>query len=174
MFLDKKDILQSQENTCLNALSSNIIQLTNVIFSNEFYEDFIKLYDIKKRVDYESKTMPSSFWNEVSNSVNSCSEDDNSFVKLIMDSTDIYYEDLDMIDFTMYDNMDTTTCKKNIKLLFKIRKEIQEMITNLVNIAMIVMSLLMLQLNVFLEVKTSPRMGCIISIIDVIRIKKST
>jgi hypothetical protein len=42
-FLDKKDILKCQENKCLDVLSSSIIRLTNVIFSNILYDNFIKI-----------------------------------------------------------------------------------------------------------------------------------
>jgi hypothetical protein len=122
-FLDKKDILDCQEDTCLDVLTSNIIRLTNVIFSNPFYEDFIKLNDIKTRVDHEAKRMPSSFWNEVSNTVNCCAEDDSCAITIVMDPNDLRFPELNTIDLSTYENMDHLVCKKMLNCYLKLERK---------------------------------------------------
>jgi hypothetical protein len=88
----------------------------------------LKLNDIKTHVDHETKRMPSSCWNEVGNTANCCAEDDNCQIKIVMDPNDQRLHEYS-IDLSTYDSMDRVVCKKNVEILFKIRKEIKDMMT---------------------------------------------
>jgi hypothetical protein len=129
IFMEKKERCELEVDTIKDVMSSNIIRLTNVIFSSEYFDDFIKLNDRKSRDDFEAKKIPGNFWKEVTTSVNCCVEDDSCAVTTIMDKGDDHYDELDEINLCLYDNMDVNTVKKTVKLLLKIRKTIQQMMT---------------------------------------------
>jgi hypothetical protein len=129
IFLEQQERKSLEVQTISDVLSSNIIRLTNVIFSNEFLDDFISLNDKKTRNDFEAKKLPAAFWKEVTTTVNCCVEDDSCAVTTVIDKEDLHYDEINEINLCLYDNFNEVTLKKTVKLLFKIRKEIQNMMT---------------------------------------------
>ena len=115
--------------TANEKMSNNIIRLTNIIFSNEFYDAFIKLNDIKTRTDHERHDLPHHFWNDVSEAMNSAADDDSTAVDIVLPPEDMHYEEVELLNLLDYDIMTAVSIKKKIMSLFKVRKIIQENMT---------------------------------------------
>jgi hypothetical protein len=115
--------------TAPEKMSNNIIRLTNIIFSNEFYDAFIKLNDIKTRTDHERHDLPHHFWNDVAEAMNSTADDDSTAIDVVLPPQDLHYEEVELLDLLDYDSMTAVTIKKKIMSLFKVRKIIQENMT---------------------------------------------
>jgi hypothetical protein len=77
--------------TASDKMSNNIIRLTNIIFSNEFYDAFIKLNDIKTRTDHERHDLPHHFWNDVTEAMNSAADDDSTAVDIVLPPEDMHW-----------------------------------------------------------------------------------
>jgi hypothetical protein len=67
---------------------SNIVQLCNVIFGHFFFEDFLKLNDIKTRSNHETGGLPSDFWADVAEALNDACEDNDSAETIVLSVED--------------------------------------------------------------------------------------
>lgn len=101
---------------------SNIIRLVNVIFSHNFFETFLKLNDIKKRVDHETGSMPNNFWDDVAETLNGASEDDESPLLIVVKPTDRHYDELMDVNLNEFDLTTGIALRKKFNLLLKVRK----------------------------------------------------
>jgi hypothetical protein len=115
--------------TAPEKMTNNIIRLTNIIFSNEFYDAFIKLNDIKTRTDHERHALPHHFWNDVAEAMNSAADDDSTAIDVVLPTEDLHYEEVELLNLLDYDIMTDVAIKKKIMSLFKVRKIIQENMT---------------------------------------------
>jgi len=109
--------------------SSNIVRLCNVIFGHNFFEDFLKLNDIKTRSDHETGGLPSDFWADVAEALNGACEDDDSAETIVLSEEDPHYEELLDLDLTDYDILTASVIRKKFNMLMKVRKVMQKNMT---------------------------------------------
>ena len=115
--------------TTTEKMTNNIIRLTNIVFSNEFYDSFIKLNDNKNRTDHERHALPKHFWNDVAEAMNGAADDDSTAIDVISPPDDLHYDEVEILNLLEYDIMTDVAIKKKIMSLFKVRKIIQENMT---------------------------------------------
>ena len=115
--------------TTTEKMTNNIIRLTNIVFSNEFYDSFIKLNDNKNRSDHERHALPKHFWNDVAEAMNSAADDDSTAIDVVLPPEDLHYDEVEILNLLEYDIMTDVAIKKKIMSLFKVRKIIQENMT---------------------------------------------
>jgi hypothetical protein len=108
--------------TVAERASSNIVRLVNIIFSSNFYENFIKLNDIKNHEDHEAKLLPEDFWNDVAEAMNGDAADDDSALKTVMSPLDPHWEELNDLDLNEFDQTTSDALRKKFNLLLKVRK----------------------------------------------------
>lgn len=96
-----------------NKSTCNVIRLTNIIFSHEFLDSYLKLNDAKTRVDHESGEIPKNFWHDVAESMNGSDNDDDTALKIVLDEDDRHYDEIADVDLTEFDLMTATAIKKN-------------------------------------------------------------
>jgi hypothetical protein len=110
--------------------SSNIIRMTNVMFSNVFVDDLVALNDIKKRNDHETPgSLPKDFWANVAESFNSLEEDDDTALKVVMSEADPHYEEVLDLVLEDFDMMTDVVIRKKFNQLMKVRREVQANMT---------------------------------------------
>jgi hypothetical protein len=115
--------------TASEKMTNNLIRLTNIIFSHEFFDSFIKLNDIKTRTNHERNDMPRHFWDEVTESFNSAADDDSTAVLIVLPTDDLHYDEVEGLNLLDYDMMTASAIKKKIMLLIKVRKIVQDNMT---------------------------------------------
>jgi hypothetical protein len=121
---EKEDGVQVADRT-----DSNIIRLTNIIFSHEFVDRFLALNDAKSRVDHETGGMRSNFWEDVMDAMNGSDDDDSSAVLLVLDDDDPHGDDITQIDIQQFDLMTVDAIKKKVYKLLKMRAVVQKNMT---------------------------------------------
>lgn len=133
--------------------TSNILRAINVVFSSEYFDDFLKVNDRKSRADHEGQTTNKLFWVNACATYNTIREVDNlpslgisglsdseasfcdaldEMVLLVYPTTDIHLCDLpkdQSINLLMVDSFETEAFRKKILLLFKVRRAMKENMT---------------------------------------------
>jgi hypothetical protein len=115
--------------TASKKMTNNLIRLTNIIFSHEFFDSFIKLNDIKTRTNHERNDMPRHFWDDVTESFNSAVDDDSTAVLIVLPTDDLHYDEVEGLNLLDFDMMTASAIKKKIMLLIKVRKIVQDNMT---------------------------------------------
>lgn len=116
--------------TASERASSNTIRLVNVLFSNNFYDSFIKLNDVKNRTDHETGGMPSDFWwSDVAEAINGDSSDDPSPLQTIIPPGNPHFDELNDLDLENFDNMTSEVLRKRFNLLLKVRNVMKQNMT---------------------------------------------
>ena len=115
--------------TAAERASSNIVRLVNVLFSNNFYDLFLKLNDIKKRKEHEAGGLPLDFWGDVAEALNGDSEDDQSPLQTLMSPENPHYDELMDLNLEEFDHMTSSVIRKKFNLLLKVRKVMQRNMT---------------------------------------------
>lgn len=105
--------------------TSNIIRISNVIFSHVFVDDLLTLNDIKTRVDHETGNLPQDFWANVAEAVNSLEEDDDTALEVVMSEEDAHYEDVMDSALEDFDLMTAAVIRKKFNQLMKVRRVVQ-------------------------------------------------
>jgi hypothetical protein len=108
--------------TATERASNNIVRLVNILFSANFYDNFIKLNDIKTRRDHEAKLLPDDFWNDVAEAMNGDAADDDSALKTVMCPLDPHWEEVIDLDLNEFDLTTSAALRKKFNLLLKVRK----------------------------------------------------
>ena len=120
--------------------TNTICRATNICFSGAFFDRFMKLNDIKNRVDHEGGTTYKQFWIDVADVHNEASDDadyddddcDDDINKIINRSNDDHIEDLAVnleTNLKCVDNLTPALFKERIKSCFAIRNKIKELMT---------------------------------------------
>eukprot|EP00980_Cylindrotheca_fusiformis_P016822 scaffold5074_cov99-Cylindrotheca_fusiformis.AAC.4 len=109
--------------------TSNILRITNILFSSCFLESFLKLNDSKKRTDYEHGGLPKDFWEDVAEAMNCSDDDDSTALKLVISEEDEHYEDINSIHLKYFDLMTASCIKKKVNQLLKVRTQMQKNMT---------------------------------------------
>ena len=68
--------------TATERMTNNIVRITNIVFSHDFFESFTSLNDAKNRADHESGNIPKKCWAEVAEAMNCYNDDDNSSIQM--------------------------------------------------------------------------------------------
>jgi hypothetical protein len=110
-------------------MTNNIVHISNVVFSHEFFESFMELNDIKTRADHELHEMPKNFWENVADTVNATDDNDTTALLVVLPVEDMHYEEIAVLDLKQYDIITADSVKKKVMVLLKIRKLIQENMT---------------------------------------------
>ena len=98
--------------TLSDRMTTNIVRLTNIIFSHEFLDSFLTLNDIKKRADHEANNLPKNFWDDVMEAMNNSEDDDPTPTKIVLSLDDLHIEEFDALDLRVYDIMTAAAIKK--------------------------------------------------------------
>jgi hypothetical protein len=109
--------------------TNNIVRITNIIFSHEFLDSFLRLNDIKNRVDHETHQLPADFWEDVAEAMNGSVDDDDTALQLVINEDDEHYNELTSLNLQQFDVMTSTVIRKKVNHLMKVRKEIQKNMT---------------------------------------------
>jgi hypothetical protein len=107
-------------------LTSNMVRISNIVFSHEFLDSFLKLNDTKTRADHESGEIPKAFWKEVAEAMNASSDDDGTALQVVIAEDDNHYEEIMSIELQQFDTMSDSAIRKKVQSLFKVRKEIKK------------------------------------------------
>ena len=109
---------------------NTIIRITNVVFSNEFFEHFLKINDAKSRSDHESRNMAKHFWTDCTDAYNDYEdEDENAAFQIVLDSDNPHFEKILDADLHDTETMTSDVMRKKVTELFKIRKMVQKNMT---------------------------------------------
>ena len=117
-----REMMGAPLSTTTERASNNIVRLVNIIFSNNFYDTFIKLNDIKNRRDHEERLLPDDFWNDVAEAMNGDAADDDSALKTVICPLDPHWEEVIDLDLNEFDNTTAVALRKKFNLLLKVRK----------------------------------------------------
>lgn len=115
--------------TATERMTNNIVRITNIVFSHDFFESFTSLNDAKNRADHESGNIPKKFWADVAEAMNCSNDDDNSSIQMVIKEDDPRAEVLKDLDLDEFDVMTADSIKKKINTLFKVRREVQKNMT---------------------------------------------
>ena len=108
--------------TATERASNNVVRLVNILFSANFYDNFIKLNDIKNRHDHEAKLLPDDFWNDVAEAMNGDAADDDSALNTVMNPLDPHWEEVIDLNLNEFDLTTSAALRKKFNLLLKVRK----------------------------------------------------
>ena len=109
--------------------STNILRITNVIFSHNFLDSFLALNDIKNRVDHETGGLPNDFWADVADAVNGASEDNDSPLQVVISEEDCHRDEIMSFDLDDFDVMAAAAIRKKFNMLLKVRKAMKKNMT---------------------------------------------
>jgi hypothetical protein len=115
--------------TVSDKMTNNIIRLTNIIFSHEFFDSFITLNDNKTRVDHETHDLPKDFWEDITEAMNGSDDDDVTPLLIVLSPDDSHYDEVEALNLRVYDIMTSAAIKKKVMVLLKVRREIQKNMT---------------------------------------------
>jgi hypothetical protein len=115
----------------LDRRTSNIIRITNIIFSHGFLDSFLlTLKDISNHVDQDISQLPRNFWGDVAEVLNRSGDDDDIARQVVIAEEDEHYEEIISIDVQQQIVvMSSTVIRKKVFQLLKVRKEIQKITT---------------------------------------------
>jgi hypothetical protein len=101
-----------------------------VIFSHNFFDNFLKLNDIKTQSDHKTGGLPSNFWCDVAEALNgACKDDKNRALNIVISVEDPHYEELLDLDLIDYDLLMASVIIKKFNMLMKVRKVMQKNMT---------------------------------------------
>jgi hypothetical protein len=98
--------------TMTDRMTNNIVRLSNIIFSHEFFESFLTLNDNKTRADHETHDLPKNFWDNVAKSMNGSNDEDPTPLDIVLLPDDNHYDKVEALNLRVYDLMTSPAIKK--------------------------------------------------------------
>jgi hypothetical protein len=149
-FLDDLDKRGLKPTSHASRVTSTVCRAVNVVFSDQFFEDFKNVNDRKDRRDHETSNTNKQFWIRATLAHNGGGDDDDlldsdddeekdgsesecdDFTQLVYPVSDTHLLNLDCdeeVNLFVFDQFETLTFRKKITTLFKIRRIIKDNMT---------------------------------------------
>ena len=110
--------------------TNNRIQLTNILFNQEFLDSFLALNDAKISFDHDTGQLPKNHWGDVSEALHVSDNNDVVALQLVIAEEGEHCDKIKSIHVQEFDIMAFSVMKEKVNQLLKVRKEVQRGMSN--------------------------------------------